>query len=93
MAVTVEQRIEVYKLGVGMYDAAVGTVYMDLLAGCLENGLSVDQLYESLTNDASFLELNFGSTDAATNEQFATGFVDQVTGDLMSQKALGVSVG
>ena len=84
MTITAQQRSDLYKLGVGMYDAAVGAHYMDLLGGLFENGVSIDQLYEGLANDPSFQSLNFGFTEAATNAQFATAFVDQLTGGLLS---------
>src|SRR5262245_750807 len=92
MALTVEQKTDLYKLGVGIYDAAIGTVYLALLGGLLEDGKSVDQLYESLSREQSFLAQNVGFTAAATNTQFATAFVDQATGDTLSAQNRGWAI-
>ena len=87
MALTEQQQTDLYKMAVGMFDAAPGTFYMDWLAGLIENeGFTIDMIYESLAIDPSWQALNFGFTDAATNEQFATAFVDQITGDTLSDE-------
>ena len=84
MTLSTQQQTDLYKLGVGVYDAAVGTHYMGLFGDLLEDGVSVGQIYEGLANDASFQTLNFGFSSTATNLQFATAFVDQLTGGLLS---------
>ena len=84
MALTEEQKTDLYKLGVGIYDAAIGTIYGVFLGGLLESGRSVDQLYESLSREQSFVAQSPGFAAAATSTQFSTAFVDHATGDTLS---------
>jgi len=86
MALTEQQQTDIYKMGVGLFQASPGTVYMNWFAGLLESGLTIDQLYETSAIDPTFIGQNFGFTNASTNEQFAAAFVDHVTGDTLSDE-------
>jgi hypothetical protein len=69
-----------------MFNGSPGTFYMDWIASLIESGITIDQLYEIFSIDPSWQAIDFGFTDAATNEQFAEAFVDQVTGDTLSDE-------
>jgi hypothetical protein len=84
MALTAQQQLDLYKLGVGAYQASPGIVYMNWFAGLIESGMTIADLWEFAAADPTFMQQDFGFTNAATNEQFATAFVDNVTGDTLS---------
>lgn len=85
MALTATQQHEIYKIAVGLYNAAPGTVYMDELGTLLDTGTSVPALYDLLANTPSFQIQDFDYGTASTNQQFATQFVETLVGDTATQ--------
>ena len=81
MALTTAQQTDLYKLAVGMYGVAPGTVHLNTLSNAVNAGMSMTQIYNALASDSSFASLGFAYTGAATNEQFATAFVNNLLGN------------
>ena len=80
MAITAAQQTQLYNLAVGMFNAAPGLTYIDALAGAINAGMSVTQIYNQLSTLPEFQNQGFGFTDASTNEQFAAAFIDKLVG-------------
>jgi hypothetical protein len=80
MAITAAQQTQLYNLAVGMFSAAPGLTYIDALAGALNAGMSITQVYNQLSTLPEFQGQGFGFTDASTNDQFAAAFVDKLLG-------------
>jgi hypothetical protein len=78
MAITAAQQTQLYNLAVGMFNAAPGLTYIDALAGALNAGMSITQIYNQLSTLPEFQGQGFGFTDASTNDQFAAAFVDKL---------------
>lgn len=77
MALTTAQQQGIIKTVVAMYNASVGVTYMNMLAGY---GSNVSALYNDLANSSSFQGLSFSFSNASTNNQFSTAFVNQLIG-------------
>lgn len=76
-----EDRTDVIALAVGVWAAAPGAANLSELAEFFNNGGDLESLTEELTNSAIFEE-EYPNT--LTNEEFATRFVDNAVGDLVS---------
>lgn len=80
---TTAQQQDLLKLGVGMFNASLGGLMVDLaaaLAPATGTGMTLAQLYETLANSPTFTGLNFATSDASTNAQFAAYFANQILG-------------
>jgi hypothetical protein len=84
MAITVAQQTELYKLAVGMFNAAPGLTYIDALAQAINAGMSITQIYNQLSTLPEFQGQGFGFTDASTNDQFAAAFIDKLLGSTVT---------
>jgi hypothetical protein len=84
MAITPAQLTDLYKLAVGMFDAAPGLTYVDAWTRSLEAGMTMTQVFEALASSPEFESLDFGFTRAATNEQFAGALVEQLLGSTLT---------
>ena len=86
MPITSAQQASLYRLTVGMFGAAPGTVYLDQLSEAVltfqAQGQSataaVTSLFRSLQSNATFQAQNFAYSDSSTDSQFATYFINQL---------------
>src|SRR4051812_44347274 len=79
-----DQAREIYKLAVGMFAAAPGTVYFISLNDALEAGMSLTDVYRALGENPAFQAQNLGFQPQAPNAQFANAFLDRVLGSDVS---------
>jgi hypothetical protein len=84
MPITAAQQMQLYKLAVGMFDAAPGLTYIDAWALSLDSGMTISAIYHALTSSPEFESLDPGFARTATNEQFASAYVDQLLGNTVS---------
>lgn len=76
MAMTPEQRTEVYRFFAIAFEAAPGTVYLDQVDAALSSGLSMKQVVNIFTTKAEFTATY---PSFLTNDEFAVALVNRVT--------------
>jgi hypothetical protein len=84
MAITAAQQTELYKLAVGMFEASPGLTYLEAWARALVSGMTMPEIYHALASSPEFESLDPAFARAATNEQFANAYVDQLLGNTVS---------
>lgn len=93
MPITSARQASIIKLTVGMFNAAPGG-YMNILVDAfIANGSSLENLANTLANSSAFQGLSFAYSSSATNQEFATAFINNLVGDYAAQvdKAAAVS--
>jgi hypothetical protein len=84
MAITQAQLNDLYKLAVGMFDAAPGVTFIDAWAQSLTSGMTISDIYRALARSPEFESLDPAFARTTTNEQFANAYVDQLLGNTVS---------
>src|SRR5512134_1494094 len=70
---------DVYKIAVGLFQAAPGTAYANLLTN-MGSSMTVTQLYEAMADSEAFQSQDFDYTNAASNTRFSQQFVADLSG-------------
>ena len=84
MAITQAQLNDLYKLAAGMFDASPGLTYVDAWARALDAGMTITQIYDALVTSPEFESVDPAFNRAATNDQFANAYIDQLLGSTVS---------
>lgn len=86
MALTATDQRDIYKLMVGMFNAAPGVDVFGALADIINSGATLDQIYEALSVNPIFTGQDFDYTSGSTEQQFASQFVETLIGDTATQE-------
>jgi len=84
MALTAAQQTDVFKLGVGLFGAAVGATYLNAIGSYIDGGGTIAGAYKLIVNDP-FAATLYGP--GLTNQQAAANFVNNLVGNAATQAA------
>ncbi len=79
MAITAAQLQQIVQSVVGVFNASPGS-YMTGLGSIIQSGNSIETLYNLMTNAPVFQSLDFAYSANSSNAQFASMFVNIITG-------------
>ena len=90
MALTTQQQQDILKYAVGIYGASAGGYFAEL-GSYVAGGMTAPQLATALAGSNSFKNLTFAYSDASTNDQFATTYLNNLLGSSVTAGTMALA--